>query len=225
MSLRFCVRGSVSLQTNAIVLLTSVLRCAVAIGFASLVSLPAHAQTTVNYGSLGTFTQSSPLSVGGITVTSSGTFDLGSYGLGIVGGTASYYIDTGESALFTFTNGPVTHVQVTVNVAYASSTGTPTTLEAFGTGGASLGVFTYFDVWGPNFYTSPNLSSRVGGAPISAFRISGGNPGGGNVKSITYSTAVSAVPEPGEYAVMGMACLTVCGLILRARQRMGSCAA
>lgn len=186
----------------------------------SLLAAPANAQNLVSYFTLGNFTQSTPLSSGGITVSSSGLLSLStSSGLGIAGGAQSQIIDNGESALFTFTNGPATNVNVYVGVAYRLPGSAASTLEAFGAGGNSLGVFTYYSESDPGFFGFSDLSGRVGGAAISAFRITGGKDSGGNVSSIRYTTVVSAAPEPGEYAVMGMAGLTVCGLMLHARRR------
>lgn len=198
-----------------------------AVGLVALLTLPAHAQTNVNFSNLGTFTQSSPLSAGGVIITSTGTFSLNgkpAYGLGILGGGAGVdtlgkdnIIDNGESALFTFVNGPATNVSVYLSAAQAAPGGTATTIEALGSGGASLGVFTAYGSGNQGLIANPDLSSRVGGAAISAFRITGGDHSGVSVGAIRYTTA--AVSEPGEYAVMGLAGLTVGGLILRARRR------
>jgi hypothetical protein len=121
--------------------------------------------------------------------------------------------------LFTFSNGPATDVFVRPSVASASSGGTATTLEAFGVGGNSLGVFTYYGPGDGGFFFNSDLSSRVGGVPISSFLITAGVSSGGTVGTITYAAAVDPVPEPEEYAVMGMAGMCLCGLMIQAKRR------
>ncbi|MES2462244.1 MAG: PEP-CTERM sorting domain-containing protein [Armatimonadota bacterium] len=182
----------------------------------------AHAQTTVTYNNLGTFTQTGPLQNGGITVTSPGTISVQADGNGLIRGLAvqggltnsgNDLIDNGETALFTFDNGPVTQVTIKSSGFAANGNTTPSFVEAFGAGNSSLGVFNY------SFTT--NLSSLVGGAGISAFRITGGTNQGYNVWSVTYTPAAitGAVPEPAEWLAMGMAGTSVCGLMVRARRR------
>lgn len=189
-----------------------------ALALVSLLALPANAQPgAALYTLLGDTTVSSPFNYGGVTVTSTGTIYLGyGMGLGVAGGVANFYIDNGESVLFTFNDGPATDVLVFPN-AVAAFPGTATTLEAFGTGGNSLGVFTFIGENDYGFYLDPNLSARVGGSLISSFRITGGFGTAASIDGIFYTTV--AVPEPGEYAVMGMAGLTLGGLMIRARRR------
>jgi hypothetical protein len=137
-----------------------------------------------------------------------------------VGGNFGGVIDNGESALFTFTGGPATVVTVQPAVGAAVGTITATTLEAFGSGGGSLGVFTYYLPGGGGFFGDPNLSGRVNNAPISAFRITGGTNSGASVGFITFTpSAVNPVPEPSEWLAMGMAGTSVMGLMIRARRR------
>lgn len=59
-------------------------------------------------------------------------------------------------------------------------------------------------------FTSVSPTPTIVGGYYTNFNASG---------SGTFSASLAAVPEPGEYAVMGMAGLTVCGLIVRARRR------
>ena len=186
----------------------------------------AHAQTTVNYGGMGAFTRLNTYSTGGVTATTTGTINIApSYGLGVVGGIprlGDSIIDSGESVLFTFDAGPVTNVSARIGAA-GSSEGFPNIMEIFGTGGSSLGVFTAFGVSDLGLHSNPSLSSRVGNAAISGFRVTSSSIGNISIASITYtSAAVSAVPEPGEWATMGFAAAGLCGLMIRARRRKGS---
>lgn len=62
-----------------------------------------------------------------------------------------------------------------------------------------------------------NISSGViSGLNTLSFTV---NNSGANTAGIAFNLQTPAVPEPGEYAVMGMAGLTVCGLMIRARRR------
>jgi len=112
-----------------------------------------------------TVTLPPPLSVGGVTITGSGTlFFRQLNGMGIVdgGGLTDEYINNGETATFTFENGPVTGVQI-----HAGGCGPMqvTTAEVFGVGGASLGTFVFNPCDG-------NISTLVGHAKITSFRVS-----------------------------------------------------
>ena len=192
----------------------------------------AHAQTTVNYYNQGTFTQATTYSTGGITLTTNGTLSLTSnFGVGVVGGPSADYnsvIDNGESVLFTFDAGPATDVNVNDIAAGARSGDPASTVEVFGVGGGSLGVFTAFSFSDLGLVTNPSLSSRVNNQAISAFRITGGGTNNSTnnfiaIGGVSYTpTAVTAVPEPGEWATMGMAGTGLCGLMVRARRRAGA---
>lgn len=191
----------------------------------------ANAQTTVNYAAMGSFIQAAPLNTGGITATSTGTagpLHIEAQGGGAIGGlgvgdaSSSRYtlINDGERVLFTFNAGPATNVSVSVGNGIALPGPTPSRLEAFGVNNNSLGTFDFY-AYGSNFFTNPDLSSRVGGVAISSFQITGGSGGtGASVSSITYTpAAINAVPEPGEWATMGMAGAGLCGLMVRARRK------
>ena len=183
-----------------------------------LCALPqaAHAQTTVNYYDKGTFTSGNTYTTGGITATSTGTIQVtGNVGVGVVGG-RNDVIDSGESVLFTFDSGPATSVGLVGGVS-RNFTVDPT-VEIFGIGGGSLGVFSAFDIG----FSSNNLSLKVNNAAISGFRLSGGTGISNNVYAaqVTYTpAAINAVPEPGEWATMGMASAGLCGLMVRARRK------
>lgn len=92
----------------------------------------------------------------------------------IVGGSGDNVIDGAETVLFTFTGGPATGVRVNPALGLPGGGGTAVTLEAFGVGGGSLGVFTYLGPGNKGFFDNPDLSSRVGGTALSGFRITGG---------------------------------------------------
>ncbi|GAB4464319.1 MAG: hypothetical protein OHK0029_34140 [Armatimonadaceae bacterium] len=51
------------------------------------------------------------------------------------------------------------------------------------------------------------------------FKAIGSNGQGSDVAHNLFTPSVAPVPEPGEYAVMGMIGLTLCGLMVRARRR------
>ena len=189
----------------------------------------AHAQTTVSFTTLGNFTQATTYSTGGITLTTNGTLNItSSSGVGVVGGPSAAYnrvIDNGESVLFTFDAGPATDVNVRVLTGGASGGDLPSTVEIFGAGGGSLGVFTALSGSDYSLLTNPSLSSRVNNQAISAFRITSGGTNNSpsnyiSIGTVSYTpTAVSAVPEPGEWATMGMAGAGLCGLMVHARRK------
>ncbi len=213
-STRFTTRPSSSVL--ATVALTASLT---ALASGAFTPQAAHAQTTVYYGNLGTTTFTGTLSSGGITVTSPGVITVTQGdGLGISGGGSSGVIDNGETATFTFT-GAATNVAVLPSKINGSA-GSATTISAFGLGGVFLDTFTYYAPGDNGFFSNPDLSARVQNRAITSFRITGGSNSGANVSSVTFNGVTpTAVPEPSEWAVIGMTATTLGGLMVRARRR------
>jgi hypothetical protein len=187
------------------------------LGFTSQSLQTASAATTVNYGKLGTFTQATTFTTGGITATTNGTFQVtadtaNTYGgIGVVGGIGSDVIDSTESVLFTFDNKLATNVSVLWGTYTVFSRSTLPTIEAFGNGGVSLGAFNYSD--------DVFLSTLVGNQPLTAFRVTGGNRRGIDVASITYTSlplpATGAAPEPTSLALILP--VFTCAVVVRRR--------
>ncbi len=199
--------------------LRTIAATAALVGLACLAPSTAHAQTNVDFFNLGTFTTTAPLTNGGITVTSPGTLGVSDGGLGVVGGSdLSGYptTDNGETVLFTFDSGPVTEVLVNTGVIFNVAPSTPSTVEVFGVGNTSLGVFNF------QFVSVASLSNLVNGSGISAFRLTAGTSQGFSIARVTFTPAAvtpGAVPEPSEWLAMGMATASVGGLMVRARSR------
>lgn len=173
---------------------------------ASSLAMPALAgATTLDYTVLGDITGMSSFSTNGLTATAGGggTLDINSSGLGVVGGVHPFTIDTSESVLFSFDSGGATGVGFGSATAFRNPSvpaTTPILVEAFGVGGASLGVWG-FPVFGTVGMGTPiDVSGLFGNVPLTAFRIAGsGVEAGIGVWQVKYTNAppqAPAVPEP-----------------------------
>lgn len=161
---------------------------------------------TVNFGNLSTQTASSPYSIGGLTITGSGTLSFeNARGFGILGGNfaGGQLIDGNEFAKFSFNLGIATGVSYnSVSANAVSADNSRYGVEGFGPGGASLGVV--FVAYNAGF-SGVNVSALFGNVPLSSFNIEGGSAGSGtNVYSLTFSPAAvnNAVPETGNTALL-----------------------
>ena len=153
----------------------------------------------VDYTLYGTF-QTSAYTVGGVRVTGSGpvgVFNLN--GLGVMGG-IDYWLDGHEYLDFTFTEGPAIDVSYVVfaagnlNPSLNSSTG-ESFIEVFGAQGESLGVF------GSTESGLKDVSARVGGGPISRFRVTA-DVDNLRISAVSYIPSPDAVPEPSTLALL-----------------------
>jgi hypothetical protein len=135
------------------------------------------------------------LSLGGITVTGSNTVHFLEFnGIGVVGGTFPSWIDSGETVDFSFDSGPVTEVSFFDSLGNAGDN----KVQVFGAGGANLGVFNVVDIG------TTNVSSLVGGAPITGFQFRS-DTGIGRIRTVTYNT--QSVPEPTTTALLALGLL------------------
>jgi hypothetical protein len=157
-----------------------------------LVPVGAARADTVDYSQQGTFTQTTPLSVGGLTATpgTGQTLDIYAYGLGVEGGFSPIYIDESDSVRFSFDAGAATGVSFSRSDVLQVSDA-PMILEGFDASGASLGTVGFHAI--ANLADPPadppvNVSALFGGVPLSGFKISGnGSATGLTVWKVTFT--------------------------------------
>ena len=130
--------------------------------------------------------------------------------------TGQYTGDGGVGPSFTITfGGPVTSfafdwVDTDLTDAYAISiNGSTFTTPPFSTAGTGSGFFGVVADAGTTLQTITFTQNAAGGV-VDPFGID-------NIR--VNSNAITAVPEPGEWATMGMAATGLCGLMVRARRR------
>ena len=147
--------------------------------------------TTIDFTTQGTFT-TPELAFAGGTVTGSADINVIQFnGLGIVGGSNDIIVDGSESIAFEFT-APVINVTYFLTSAGngdANGTSGERSIEIFGLGGTSLGVFIQDDSG------SFSLSDLVGAAVITGFELTA-MVDNFRVGSISFDFAPSEVPLP-----------------------------
>jgi hypothetical protein len=156
---------------------------------------------------VGAFSQTTPLTVSGLTATPGAGETLNGgdsifghplFGLGIAGGSTyggdlSGYIDHSESVRFTFTAGAATGVTFQADafdVNYSYGGNTYLNLEGFAADGTSLGTVT-FSGW-DSVEVGIDVSGAFGGVPLSGFTISGN---GTNAGIQLYKVSFTPVPS------------------------------
>ena len=163
-----------------------------------LISLGSEA-ATVDFRDDGTFTSPS-YSEGGVTVTGSGDiYSLNLNGLGVVGGNFDNTIDSGEWIRFSFDT-PAENISYWVTSAGQAGGSTPgkRTIEAFGIGGISLGLFD--DSWAG----VTDISVLYGGALIESFVLTSEAVTNFRIGSVDFDLVqVSAVPLPAAIPLYG----------------------
>lgn len=156
-----------------------------------LISLSVQA-ATVDFRDDGTFVAPS-YSEGGVTVTGSGDVHLLNVnGLGIVGGAFDSVVDSGEWIKFSF-DMPAENVSYWIASAGQTGGSTPgkRTIEAFGIGGISLGLFE--EEWA----AGTDLSALYGGALIESFILTSEAVTSFRLGTVDFDLVqVSAVPLP-----------------------------
>jgi hypothetical protein len=155
----------------------------------------------------GPITQTGAAVVDGITGEISAEFSAGSFSINTLPFGAGDVLLTGDfgGTLFTSASGDAAGLQnnklVFSEVTYHTGFYVDDFIAKYGSLGPGSFSLSFTSI-------EPDISLTGGG--INAFSA--------NNSSGVFS-ATTAVPEPGEYAVMGMAGLTVCGLMVRARRR------
>jgi len=156
-----------------------------------LISFSAQA-AKVDFRDDGTFTAPS-YSEGGVTVTGSGDiFALNLNGLGVVGGSFDNTVDGGEWIKFAF-DMPAENISYWISSAGQSGGSTPgkRTIEAFGVGGVSLGLFA--DEWSGD----ADVSALYSGALIESFILTSEAVTSFRVGTVDFDLVqVSVVPLP-----------------------------
>ncbi|MCE4555047.1 PEP-CTERM sorting domain-containing protein [Roseateles cellulosilyticus] len=180
------------------------MRCLIALSLSAF-SLNAAMAATVRYDDAGTYTASA-VTLGGVSVTGSSTVSVLQFnGLGVVGGYCAPFncLDGTEYLDFDFSSlGGATAVSYLNRLAGGAA---EKKVTIFGIGGVLLGQF---DSSGSGHY---NLSALVGESVIERFRLQM-RSGYTNINELSFSEApASSVPEPGSWALVGLALLGLAG--------------
>ena len=197
---------------------------ALALGVAVLLAPSAHAQATLTFtggnGTPLTFTLAAPVQY--TITTAASTLPIFNF-VGANAGIPVTAASTGSGTItYTLTSGGVTGAPVTINYGGGNFSGgniAATDLN-FGNNSsfANLSVGNIITLSAGTFTTSFTTPGRPANGTFTTF-VTATN--GARISSNGVA-AVTAVPEPGEWATMGMAGAGLCGLMIRARRKKAS---